>query len=199
MDIDPALIERAMALAKDRGVDNVRFEVGDAHKLPYPDASFDIVYERTVLMHLSDPLAALKEMRRVLRAGGICLLRGTDQGFSYQGPSPFADERKQVQLRSYELAGGSPFFCHRQKEFLFAAGFARAEQTAQAYSPSHAEILRNEKMYEEGFQRQARMLIEHGQLEQSRLDELMEDLKGWILRPDAVDLRLMFMAASYVD
>ena len=43
---------------------------GDAHRLPFPDASFDRVLMTEVLEHLADDGAALREVRRVLRAGG---------------------------------------------------------------------------------------------------------------------------------
>ncbi|MEJ5223739.1 MAG: methyltransferase domain-containing protein [Anaerolineales bacterium] len=45
----------------------------DAHALPYPDASFDITLCHYVLLWLSHPLSALREMRRVTRPGGHVL------------------------------------------------------------------------------------------------------------------------------
>ena len=50
------------------GLENLRFEVGDLYALGYPDASFDVVHAHQVLQHLTDPVTALVEMRRVLRA-----------------------------------------------------------------------------------------------------------------------------------
>lgn len=44
---------------------------GDACRMPFVDDSFDMVYSRAVLHHLDDPGAALMEMRRVLRPGGV--------------------------------------------------------------------------------------------------------------------------------
>lgn len=41
--------------------------LGDAHKLPFPDNSFDTVISITVLQDLDDPVKALKEMKRVGR------------------------------------------------------------------------------------------------------------------------------------
>jgi SAM-dependent methyltransferase len=52
---------------------SVEFHKGDAQALPFGDDSFDIVTCQTVLMHLADPLAALLEMRRVVRPGGIVI------------------------------------------------------------------------------------------------------------------------------
>ncbi|MDI1265674.1 MAG: class I SAM-dependent methyltransferase [bacterium] len=43
---------------------------GDAEQLPYPDASFDVVYSNGVLHHVPDLDRALKEARRVLKPGG---------------------------------------------------------------------------------------------------------------------------------
>ena len=50
---------------------NLRFDVGDLFALPYPGESFDVVHLHQVLQHLGDPVAALLEMRRVLRPGGL--------------------------------------------------------------------------------------------------------------------------------
>jgi SAM-dependent methyltransferase len=49
------------------------FKAGDATKLPLPSDTYDVVTCQTVLMHLSDPLAALREMARVAKPGGIII------------------------------------------------------------------------------------------------------------------------------
>lgn len=49
---------------------NLQLLQGDAHDLPFPDASFDLVYCRYVLEHVADPVCVLREMRRVLKPGG---------------------------------------------------------------------------------------------------------------------------------
>ncbi len=49
---------------------SIRFEVIDALRLDFPDASFDTVCIANSLHHFDDPLAVLRQMQRVLRPGG---------------------------------------------------------------------------------------------------------------------------------
>lgn len=70
IDLTPAMIERAQALAVEQDLTNVRFQVGDVLPLPFPTASFSIVVSRFAFHHFQDPGAVLAEMRRVCRPGG---------------------------------------------------------------------------------------------------------------------------------
>jgi SAM-dependent methyltransferase len=62
-------------LAKARSLEaaSLSFQKGDAHHLPFEDSSFDVVYCRYVLEHLTRPADAVAEMHRVLRPGGRAL------------------------------------------------------------------------------------------------------------------------------
>ncbi len=70
IDVTPAMLERARALATSKGLSNVSWDQGDVQPLPYPDASFGIVVSRFTFHHFLDPLAVLKEMLRVCTPGG---------------------------------------------------------------------------------------------------------------------------------
>ncbi len=70
IDLTPAMIERADALAAEAGCSNVHFQVGDVLPLPFPDQAFSIVATRFAFHHFQDPAAVLTEMRRVCRIGG---------------------------------------------------------------------------------------------------------------------------------
>lgn len=76
LDRAPTVLASAREAA--RGVANVEFVEGDAYALPFDDASFDVVYAHQVLQHLTDPIAALREMRRVAKPGGYVAVRDAD-------------------------------------------------------------------------------------------------------------------------
>ena len=52
--------------------------MGDVYALDLPDSSFDVVHAHQVLQHLTDPVAALLEMRRVCAPGGVVAARDSD-------------------------------------------------------------------------------------------------------------------------
>src|SRR5215831_13893856 len=70
IDVTPAMLERARAVAAEAGVTNVSWKQGDVLPLPWPDASFSIVTSRFAFHHFERPLAVLREMKRVAAPGG---------------------------------------------------------------------------------------------------------------------------------
>lgn len=97
LDLAPRLIETARARADQAGVD-IRLNVGDAERLPYPDASFDVVSSSFGVMFAPDQRAAAAELARVTRPGGLIALvnwhptRGVAEFFkvmaAYMPPRP---------------------------------------------------------------------------------------------------------------
>ena len=70
IDVTPAMIERARALAAEKGLGNVTWQVGDVLPLPYPDGAFSLVVSRFAVHHFPEPSAVLAEMKRVCAPGG---------------------------------------------------------------------------------------------------------------------------------
>jgi ubiquinone/menaquinone biosynthesis C-methylase UbiE len=70
VDMTPAMLEQARKTQQEQGLKNVSWLPGNVYSLPFPSAQFSIVSSRFVFHHLEQPLAALKEMKRVCMPGG---------------------------------------------------------------------------------------------------------------------------------
>ena len=70
LDLTPEMLAEAARLAATRGVANVSWRQGDAHDLPYPDATFDILTVRRAAHHFADVARFLREAHRVLKPAG---------------------------------------------------------------------------------------------------------------------------------
>lgn len=77
VDQDPAMVATARERFADHGA-RVRIHEADAQRLPFEDAGIDRARVDRVLMHVADPAAALGELRRVLRPGGLLALAEPD-------------------------------------------------------------------------------------------------------------------------
>jgi SAM-dependent methyltransferase len=74
-DISPGMLDALQANARGAGVE-VETVAADAERLPFEDASFDLVLGHAVLHHIPDLGQAFREFSRVLRPGGTLLFAG---------------------------------------------------------------------------------------------------------------------------
>lgn len=66
VDLDPRVVDNPML---DEG------RVADAGMIPYSSETFDVVFADNVMEHIADPVTVLKEVRRVLKPGGVFLFK----------------------------------------------------------------------------------------------------------------------------
>lgn len=74
VDREAEWVEKASATAKARGLKRFSYRRGDANHLPFEDAHFDLVTCQTLLIHVPDPRATIREFMRVLKPGGLLIL-----------------------------------------------------------------------------------------------------------------------------
>ena len=77
IDLTPAMLEQARKLQKEQQLSNLTWIEGDVMHLPFDDCSFALVTCRYAFHHFRDPLAVLKEMKRVCKKGGRILVVDT--------------------------------------------------------------------------------------------------------------------------
>jgi SAM-dependent methyltransferase len=78
VDAAADVLEQARSNAAVAGAGNARFEPGDVYALGFEDAAFDVVHAHQVFQHLAEPRAAMVELHRVLRPGGLLAGRDSD-------------------------------------------------------------------------------------------------------------------------
>jgi SAM-dependent methyltransferase len=139
LDASAEVIAKAAVLGRERAVDNLEFLVGDAYALPFDDNSFDIVHAHQTLQHLGDPVAALREMRRVVKPGGIVAARDVDYLGTITYPrTPGLEAWANLYQRVHSSNGGEPNAGRRLKAWARAAGFSDVESTASVWCFSNS-------------------------------------------------------------
>lgn len=131
IDIESArsTLEEAQKRAIEQGKQNVTFQVGDISKLGFEDGTFDIVHVHQVIQHVPDPVGALKEMRRVCKAGGFVAVRETAEMVWY--PEAGLDAFFKLYKKVAAWTGGTPFAGNVLRPLAKKAGFAQEELILQ--------------------------------------------------------------------
>jgi len=134
IDASADVLAQARQEAERRGRDNVRFETGDVYRLGFPDGAFEVVHAHQVLQHLTDPVAALREMRRVCRPGGLVAARDGDYGGIFWFPAePGLTEWQGLYRKVARAIGGEPDAGRHMHAWARQAGFTTVEATASAW------------------------------------------------------------------
>lgn len=130
--------EPQMALTRttlgERGITNASYVVADIHALPFPDASCDVAHAHQVLQHVADPVAALRELRRVTKPGGIVAVRDADYAtFAWYPESAAITDWLRLYRDAARHNGGEPDAGRRLMAWAHAAGFTDFTPSASTW------------------------------------------------------------------
>jgi ubiquinone/menaquinone biosynthesis C-methylase UbiE len=131
IDLETKQIDYARQQLSKLGLTDVDLRVGDANKLPWDDNSFSHIYAIWFLEHLINPLAALKEARRVLKTEGTITITETD--YRTIIVTPESADYRYLQDGLCELllqSGGNPYIGQSLGNLLNEAGFNNVDDRA---------------------------------------------------------------------
>lgn len=152
IDLAPAMIERARALQATLDRRNITWLVGDVLRLPFPDASFSVVFTRYSLHHFLDPMAVLTEMVRVCADGERVIVvdvftSGSDQAELFNRMEKLRDPSHVRALSLEELVG----LCHRvglkEVQVCFYKHEFELEQVLQGSFPNPGDADRVRQLF----------------------------------------------------
>jgi len=198
IDVSADVLETARALEP-----TLRFELGDVYALEYADASFDVAHAHQVLQHLTRPIDALHELRRVLRPGGIVAVRDGDYATMIAWPRIPSRERW---LGLYQAVarrnGAEPDAGRRLPGWLREAGFTRIQTSAEAIPFTTPEAVRNwgeswaERVLHSNLAQHA---LQYGLATREELNEIAEGWRIWARDPDAFFLYVNVACIGWRD
>jgi SAM-dependent methyltransferase len=178
------------ARAEHAGVANLAFEVADVYALAWAEASFDVVYAHQVLQHLSEPVAALGEMRRVLRLGGTLAVRDGDYGSFAWFPEDNALTRWMALYHEITARNGACADAGRRlPAWVREAGFSEIEVSSSNWTLHTDEERRwwgeswADRALESEFAVQA---IEYGLSTSEELASIAEAFRRWAASEDGL-------------
>jgi SAM-dependent methyltransferase len=129
------VLDRARASADRLGATNVALICASVYQLPVATHSFDVVHAHQVLQHLSRPVDALVEMRRVLRCGGTLAVRDADFGSFVWAPSdPMLDRWLELYLAVTERNGADACAGRHLRGWARDAGFGTVTTTTSTWT-----------------------------------------------------------------
>lgn len=134
IDAAAGVVQKATEDAAPLGLDNLRFQVGDAYSMEFADASFDVVHAHQVLQHVGDPVAMLREMRRVTAVGGVVAARDVDyEGVIISPRMPELEDWLELYLQVHRGVSGEPAAGRYLKKWSREVGFSEVACTASLW------------------------------------------------------------------
>lgn len=165
------------------------FSTADVYQLPFAEAAFDVVHAHQVLQHLVDPVAALREMRRVLRPGGTVAVRDSDYSAFTWAPLDARLDRwlalyHAVTRRNRAEADAGRFL----KGWALAAGFTHVRTTTATWTYADPDTcawwggLWADRCERSAFGEQA---VSYGLSTRDELAGIAAAFREWAARPEA--------------
>lgn len=197
VDLEASQVELAAKAAAELGLAGMTARTASVYRLPFPDGSFDVVFSHALFEHLSEPAAALEEIRRVLKPGGIAALASPDWSGNLMAPrDPDAERAVELYKAVQERNGGNPYVGRELRSLLADAGFTGIALTAlyDCYEdvPLAAELLAERIEQEVG-----RQTVAGPGFGRAEVGDLCRALRRWARQPAVLFAQAFVEAIGY--
>jgi ubiquinone/menaquinone biosynthesis C-methylase UbiE len=205
IDLREDALTQGRTLARDHEIANVAFHAATVYHLPYADSSFDSAFACAVLQHLAAPLAALKEMRRVLKPGGVIGIADGSSTITFRYPTnPLLQKWDKLRGLEREYNAGRPYDALALRALLREAGFTQTRASGTLVTeagPPAGSFEETRRVAQNHVIRLRGVLGElaaaQGWAMREELEQMAEALIAWGEAPDAFYARPSFTAIGW--
>lgn len=180
-------------------IEGVPVAGADAAALPFRAASFDALYANALLQHVPDPLAVLREARRVARPRAVIGVGDADWDGILSHPSDPRLDRGHA-IREALRPDGDVRVGRKLRGLLAAAGFERAEVTATAAAEGSDEAVRRLAAFEGSWFAAPEVLAyvaELGLADPDEMASIAAAWNAWAADPGAMVARFWIAAIAW--
>lgn len=146
VDIDDRFFEDARKDMSEVGLSNIEFQAGDIYDLEFDEGSFEAAFMHSVLEALTEPLDALRNVRRVLKKDGLIGVASVDYGGVIIGGEDRPTLEEFYRLREMlwiRLGVGNPRTGRNLRGMLHAAGFSDVTASSNYITQGDSESVRS--------------------------------------------------------
>lgn len=190
IDLDSTVVGEARSYALERGAGNVSFHVGDFRTLDIPSAPFDVVHAHQVLQHLKDPVGAVEQMARLVRAGGIIAARDCDySSIAWLPELDGLDRWLRLYLAVTKRNGAQANAGRRLRRWFRQAGFTDVDYSTSTWTYASEKDRRwwgdlwAQRVLESDFAQQA---VDYGLADGDDLTLISDAWRAWADDPDGL-------------